>query len=367
MNRKEFIQLCGILGISTSIAPSLIACGKDDDKNQEVTFSGSIIVIGAGAGGMSAAYLLKQQGIEVTVLEASANVGGRMKIDTSFTDFPIPMGCEWIETNVSIFDTIVNDSSIDVNIQTVADSPDRKFVNYSWYQFYEDYILPSIANNITYNAVVQSIDYSGDKVTVNTANKQYQADKVIVSVPLQILRDGDINFSPALPQYKLDVINGVNIWAGFKAFFEFSTNFYGDGVEIQANSAGQKGFYDAAHGQNTTKHILGVFSVGTPAEEYGAIAEDQIKDHILAELDAQFNNQATPNYVNHITQNWNSEPYIRAGYLTDHADWKDVRDLGKSVNDKVYFSGGPFTDGDDWVSVHAAAYSAKLASDEILY
>ena len=95
-------------------------------------------------------------------------------------------------------------------------------------------------------------------------------------------------------------------------------------------------------------------------------SKEEIKSIILSELDNLFDNKATSNYMNHITQDWNNEPFIKGGYLTDHADWKMVRELGKSVNDKVYFAEGAYTDGEDWVSVHVAASSAKAAVDAIV-
>ena len=39
-----------------------------------------------------------------------------MKVNTNFTDFPIPLGAEWLETSTAIFKEIVNDSSTPVNI-----------------------------------------------------------------------------------------------------------------------------------------------------------------------------------------------------------------------------------------------------------
>lgn len=87
---------------------------------------------------------------------------------------------------------------------------------------------------------------------------------------------------------------------------------------------------------------------------------------MLSELDALYNNQATPNYIKHISQNWNKEPFIKGGYLTDHANWRTVRKLQESVADKIYFAGGAFTDGEDWVSVHAAAQSARDSVREIV-
>jgi monoamine oxidase len=372
MTRVEFIKMCGILGISIPFQSTLMSCGSDEPVDNIDTnttpFSGKVIIIGAGAGGLSAGYLLQQQGIDFEILEASSVYGGRMKIDTDFADFPIPLGAEWLETDTSIFQEIVNDSSTSVNIETVADAPDRKFVNSSWFSFFEQYIVPSVMNKIVYNTIVQSIDYSGDEIVLMTQNGQRTADKVIVSVPLKILQDGDINFLPSLPQDKLNAINNTTIWAGFKAFFEFSNQFYDEEYEITITPStnGEKIYYNAAFGQNTTKNILGLFVVGQPALDYTALSGDALKDYILNELNGIYANQATPSYIKHTVQNWNNEPFIKAGYMTDHADSQTVQKLSESVVNKIYFAGGAYTDGEDWVSVHTAAQSAKVAVDSIL-
>lgn len=367
MTRREFIKICGVLGVALPFSSALLACKKNDDIKNSLGLNRKVLVVGAGVGGLSAAYLLNQKGIDFEILEASSQHGGRIRINTDFADFPIPLGAEWIETNLDIFDKIINDSSVNVNVQTFADAPDYKFLNSSWFNFFEQYVVPSISNKISYNTIVQSIDYSGDKVIVSTSNGQKIADKVIVSVPVQILKDEDISFTPILPQSKLNAINNIKIWGGFKAFFEFSTDFYGDGKEfaIKSKYDGEKLYYDAAFGQKSTKNILGLFVVGKPAKDYISREGDDLKNFILAELDAVFSSQATPNYVNHVVQNWNAEPFIKSGYISDYADWRVVRELGKSVNNKVYFAGGAYTDGEDWVSVHAAALSAESAVNEI--
>lgn len=130
--------------------------------------------------------------------------------------------------------------------------------------------------------------------------------------------------------------------------------------------AGQKIFYDASFGQNSNKNIIGLFVVGNPVDKYHSLSDSQLVDVVLKELDELFSNQATANYKKHISQNWNKEPFIKGGYLTDHADWKDVKELGESINSKVFFAGGAYTTGEDWVSVHTAAQSAKKAVDDIV-
>ncbi|MCB9204549.1 MAG: FAD-dependent oxidoreductase [Flavobacteriales bacterium] len=360
MNRKDFLKMCGILGIGMPVFGTTSGCGKDGLPVNKV------VIIGAGAGGLSAGYLLAQRGIDFEILEASSTYGGRMKINTDFADFPIPLGSEWIETGLGIFDEIVNDGSVEVEFDTIQDDTDKKFVNYSWFQFFEDYVVPSVLPKIQFNTVVETIDYQENQVTVTTQSGQHTADRVVVSVPLQILKNGGINFVPQLPQNKRSAIESVRVWEGFKAFFEFTDKFYQDQqFPVSPPTDGEKWFYDATYGQNSTKNILGVFAVGTPAIDYITRSGNDLRDLILTELDALYSGQATLKYVNHIVQNWNDEPFIQGGYLSDHADWNKVARLGKSVDDKVYFAGGPYTDGEDWVSVHAAARSARVAIDEM--
>lgn len=386
MNRKDFLQLSGILGLGVSGAGILSAC--NNNSISDTNFTGKVLIIGAGAGGLSSGYFLKQQNIDFEILEASPTIGGRMKTDTAFADFPIPLGAEWIHTRASILEDIVDNDFVPIDIQTVgytrsnmalyieneestlteSNDPDLKFVNATWFTFYEDYIVPPISDRIRTNTIVESIDYTDTEISVQTNNGTFTADKIIVSVPLKILQEGNIDFTPSLPQDKLEAINSITVWDGFKAFIEFSEAFYHTftGFAISPETAGQKLYYDASFGQNTDKHILGLFTVGSPAMEYGSLSDENFIASVLEELDTIYGNRATTNYVKHMTQFWNEEPFIKGGYITDHANWRTVRKLRSPVDNKIYFAGGPFTDGNDWVAVHAAAQSAKDAVNEVL-
>ena len=98
---------------------------------------------------------------------------------------------------------------------------------------------------------------------------------------------------------------------------------------------------------------------------YDSLSKEELKETILKEIDSLFSDQATPSYFANIYQNWNKEPFIRGGYLSDHSNWKLVKRLGESVNSKLYFAGGANKDGEDWVSVHVAAASARRVVSEI--
>lgn len=390
MTRKEFIKMCGLLGISIPLHGALASCSTDDDSISTPTnFQGSVLIIGAGAAGLTAGHLLNQQGIDFTILEASSTYGGRMKRTLDFADFPIPLGAEWLHIERGIFDEIVNNSATTVNVETtpydqntdvglyegeevsMADlgfTIDQKFISSSWFDFYEDYIVPSIENNIMFNEVVQSIDYTTEEVIVNTANNEFRAGKIIITTPVKLLQNGAISFTPQLHSDKIDAINNVTVWDGFKAFIEFSTKFYPTaiGFDITPETAGQKLYYDASYGQNSNRHILGLFTVGTGTLPYRELSNDELKDYMLAELDGMFSGQASASYINHISQNWNNEPFANGAYVYDHEDWRRVRTLGESVSNKLYFAGTSYTNGKDWGSVHSAARSAIRAINEIL-
>lgn len=386
MNRKEFIKMCGLLGVGIPLQASMFSCNGDDAPSSPV---GKVLIVGAGAGGLTAGHLLNQRGIDFEILEASSAYGGRMKHTRDFADFPISLGGEWLHVEKGVLSEIVNDSSVSIDIETTPYDPnvdyglfegqritveqvgftiDQKFIGSSWLDFFEQYIVPSVESKIRYNKVVQSIDYSGDQVIVRTANEEFTADKVIVNVPVKLLQKGAINFSPALPTDKANAIDNVTVWDGCKAFIEFSEKFYPAFVafDIQPESAGQKLYYDAAYGQNTTQNILGLFAVGTGTLPYVNLSDTDLRDYMLNELDDIFDGQASANYIKHTFQNWNEEPFANGAYIYDEEDWRRVRTLGDSVGNKLYFAGDAYTTGDDWSSVHAAARSAIRAVTELV-
>ncbi len=216
---------------------------------------------------------------------------------------------------------------------------------------------------------VLSIDYSGDKVRVTDQNGQrYEADKVIVTVPLQILKEGTISFSPALPNGHTRAIEDANVWGGIKVFIEFSQQFYPTFLSFSDSetSDGQRVYYDAAYGQTTNANVLGLLAVGLQAEAYQNLTGTAQRDYILAELDAIFNGAASASYVQHLVQDWSAEPFIKAAYLADVSPTRISRNLADSVDDKVYFAGDAYTQEADWGAVHNAARSARDVVAEIV-
>ena len=349
-----------------------------------------VIVVGAGPAGMTAAHQLRQIGLDVAVFEAAPSHGGRIRHNTSFTDFPIALGGEWLHVGPEILDEIVNDSTVSIATPTVGyqssdtyghfdgteyteeslgnSVSDLVFVEGSWLEFFERLILPGIADAITYNAPVTVLDSRGDGVAVHLQDGRIeQADHVVMTAPLQMLKNETIEFLPRLSNDALQTIDEARVWTGFKAFFEFDEAFYPTFLDFPDanNDAGQRTYYNAAHGRNTSANILGLFSVGEQAQQYQSLTAAQLRDRVLSELDVVFNGRASSTYVRHISQNWQAQPFVESAYLADVARNSTSRALAAASTNKVLFAGEAYTREFDWGSVHAAARSARAAVEEI--
>lgn len=74
-----------------------------------------------------------------------------------------------------------------------------------------------IDDKILTNSIVKSIDYTeNESVTVAYANKagdliHVKAPTVLVTVPLGVLKSGSIQFNPALPEYKQEAIDTMQV------------------------------------------------------------------------------------------------------------------------------------------------------------
>lgn len=329
MHRRSFIEKMGLLGLGL---PAISSCQSLNQQTESPI--NKVIIVGAGAAGLTAGHLLTQSGIEVQILEASSSIGGRMKRTLDFADFPVPLGAEWLHTDKKIFTKIVNDPSTGTGITTqpynfdqdraivngeevglkyLGFTIDQKFIGTSWYDFYDRYIVPSISNKIQLGSVVDKIDFSSSQVQISTKEDTYHADAVIVTIPAVLLKKGNIDFTPALPQKKLKALDQIKTWGGCKAFISFKESFYPTvtGFDIDMKDEGHKLFYDASYGQKTSQNILGVFAVGPCSKKYTSLKKDSFKEVILEEIANVYEREVKDLYIDHVFQDWTHEPFAQ--------------------------------------------------------
>ena len=386
MTRKDFLKNMATVGVASPFLATLFAsCDQKVDfyENVNYNFDGKILIIGAGSAGLIAGHILSQNNIDFQILEASSVFGGRVKRIEGFADFPIDLGGEWIHTDPSILGKLLNDPSTDADIEVVSYSPETistwkdgklkkrnifshfygeyKFKNTTWYGFFEKYIVPGFSEKIIYNSPVKEIDYTGNNVVVTTNNGEiYEADKVLVTVPVNILKSDLIEFSPALPSEKINALDQIDMPEGIKVFMEFSERFYPDLI-IEDGLFGdmEKLFYDAAFRKDSERNIYALFSVGYNTSFYTNMTEEEIIKQLLSELDEIFDGKASQTYIKHVIQNWSKEPYIQGSYSHYGSNSGSIIEtMTQPLDNKVYFAGEAFNINGDTATVHGAGESS---------
>ncbi|MEO0328140.1 MAG: FAD-dependent oxidoreductase [Pseudomonadota bacterium] len=86
MNRREFITVIG----ASAMLPSN-AWGNNSNTNTM-----DVLIIGAGAAGISASRELQKRGLSTVVIEASDRVGGRVHTDYKIFGAPYDVGAHWL-------------------------------------------------------------------------------------------------------------------------------------------------------------------------------------------------------------------------------------------------------------------------------
>lgn len=359
------------------------------------SYKGKVIIVGAGASGLAASKVLEQNNIDYLILEATDRYGGRLKKDTTLADFPIDIGAEWIHSNPRVLNVIkgkigdqIDEDFVPYKLESAAIwngkklkpvsgairnflynfMPESKFKSSTWYDFVNQNIAKDVTHNIVYNSAVKSIDYLSEKVVVKTSNgKTYEADKVLVTVSIGVLKSNDINFIPELSPDKKKAIQSITFEPGFKAALKFSEKFYPDAINCKVKN-GEKVFYDIAFKKNAKTNILGFLCKGDETEKYYSLkSEQEIINQLLKELDDMYNGKASQTYMNeYLLENWGQYQFTQGTWTQAFQEKKStLKVLNQPLDNKVYFA-GEINDTYKQMGVPGAILSGYYSVDKLL-
>lgn len=235
----------------------------------------------------------------------------------------------------------------------------------SYFDMLQSTVATHVQEDVLLNSPVTEIDYNGETVQVTTeGGSVYQADRVLVTASIPVLRSGVITFNPALPQTKLNAISSIGMDAGIKICLKFSTDFWNGNNLIGAEKAPV--YWSSAYGKDGTTPILTAFVMGEKAEYLSSIGQGAVQE-LLTELDGIYNGQATANFVNGLIQDWGKEPYIGGAYSYSTIGIGNSRSiLAESLNDKLFFAGEATNFNGHFQTVQGAMESGEREFEKIL-
>ena len=214
------------------------------------------------------------------------------------------------------------------------------------------------------DCVVTLIDHSGKRVRIETSRGTLTADKVIVTVPTNLIADEAIRFHPALP-VKVDAARGLPLGLADKVVLALDEpeSLPKEGNLRGATMRTEMGTYHLRpFGQPCIEGFFGGrFAQSLEDAGPGALTAASI-DEIVSFLGNDFRRKLKPL----AESRWAHDPFARGSYshaLPDHADQRAV--LAAPVDNRLFFAGEATSPG-FFSTAHGARDSGERAAEEVM-
>lgn len=256
------------------------------------------------------------------------------------------------------------------SILTLADNPvqDALLSRYS-----------KVVADVVMNSVVKEINYSGDKVVVSgvkSTSEPFSAEvnKLIVTVPVSILKNGSIMFTPALPSAKASALATIGMDAAIRVLLDFKANFWGSTSGFLYGGKEAPDYFNSGVGRSELSKTMGITIMGPKAAELSLLGKNVIPV-LLAELDSIFDGKASLNVrkdfddnVVAVIQDWSLEPHILGGvsYVKPGGNNQHRIDLSATVENKLFFAGEATDINGEFGTINGALLSGERAANEVI-
>ncbi|CAN5198231.1 FAD-dependent oxidoreductase [soil metagenome] len=226
------------------------------------------------------------------------------------------------------------------------------------------------------NTPITSVNYGGDLVTLTAKDgTSFEFNKVIVTVPISIIKSGGIAFSPGLPSTYTNSLSKIGFGASLRVFIEFKKNFWGISTGFIYGSNNFPEYFNVGVGTGFNQS-LSVTVNGDKAAQYSALGELGAVNAIIADLDLIYNGQATKfvrkdvnnDKMIYVIEDWTTREYIKGGYSYPLAGAtnNDRKAIATPVGEKLFFAGEATDISGQAGMVNGALASAERCAEEVV-
>lgn len=245
----------------------------------------------------------------------------------------------------------------------------------------------SVIPQVLFGHAVKKINYSGAKITIegertndtSTAAFSVEVDRVIVTVPVSVLKEGDITFTPALPSAKTAALSQLGMDAAMRVVLEFKQNIWGLDTRVINGGTEIPEYFNVGAGDDNIlfAKMLSMTIMGPKAQALSE-APETIVPTILAEMDAHFDGAASenvrrdidnPDIILSVVHDWTKEPYIRGGvsYVKPGGSYDARVVLSEPIQNKLFFAGEATDAAGDAGTINGALTSAERVVEEFVH
>ena len=222
--------------------------------------------------------------------------------------------------------------------------------------------------NIQLNQRVSKIDYSNAKIKITHNGTSSEADYVIVSVPLGVLKANTIQFVPTLPATKQTAVQKLGMNCVNKFLLTWNTAFWDDVqyISYTPEIRDKFNYFVNVKKYNPMVNALMTFAYADYARQTETMTDAQIINEIMSHLKDVYGN-SIPNPTNMLRTKWqtNENAFGSYSYTAVGTEMRHFDDLAEEINDKVFF-GGEHTNVDYFSTAHGAYLSGIREADKII-
>ena len=195
--------------------------------------------------------------------------------------------------------------------------------------------------NASVSTKVTQIDWSGNKVRVETDQGTIYCSAVIVTVSTGVLASNAIAFHPSLPLIKRESFDAISMGVYDHIALHFAEDVFGmgpDGYVLFQMSDDRKGFGTLTNASGTGLAYCDLG--GDWARELEKESIEYRVDYALAELKKILGSDIEKHFVKGTATSWGINPLTLGSYASARPGAYHMRSvLRQSVGDKIFFAG----------------------------
>ena len=222
---------------------------------------------------------------------------------------------------------------------------------------------------IKLNTVVQRVDWGVAPSVTYTNGEQTQtipATTVLVTVPIGVLKHGDLVFQPALPEGKQQAINSLGVVDVAKLIYVFEDKVLPNGVTLDTVGQNPPEWWNGSAGNQIRGEVVIGWAAGDNARQLLAMNDEQALAAGLESLRHVLGKPEVQPKASFLYR-WSDDPFARGSYsFVPPAADATVHDMLASPLNSRLFWAGEATNSRNPATVHGAYESGKRAAAEIL-
>lgn len=223
---------------------------------------------------------------------------------------------------------------------------------------------------------VKQISWKKNDVEVLTSSEQFNSKKILVTVPIGVLRSGDIAFQPSIPQ-KIEATQNLGYGTVIKTTMQFDSPFWNN-KKMTGNKGLEKAVFIFSDSIIPTwwtyfpkkSNMLTGWSGGPNAEKIHHLSDKEILGKALVSLSEIFTIEKSQLEkilrAWHIT-NWSNDPFSKGAYSYDvvnGSNWKKI--LMEPEVETLFFAGEGLHEGIDIGTVNAALANGRDTAHRLI-